>query len=299
MGVSKDKGKRNTKGLKMNTAKKRKGDEDEKARKVARTAIITVAIVAVLFAAALFLNSDYLRKNLTCVKISGVKYSVTDFNYSYQNLYAQYYSSLSGSSSDLTSALLPDTSTSLKSQIYDEETGKTWADFFEEMTLAQIAEDNKILVQALDAGYELTEEDVTGIDEEIEAIRSTALTYGFEELGDYLSQMYGKGMDEEAFRTALERAQLIVSYTNYVNDAFTYTEDELETYYSENSDKLDTYTYRYIHIAAADIVESDYEDEAAFDAAEEAAIDDTEAQAIAYAEGITDEADFHRSRPGL
>ena len=282
----------NKKNLRMNTAKNRQVSDDEKAQKVARTAIITVAVVAVLFAAAIFLNSDYLRKNLTCVKIGGVKYTITDFNYSYQNLYAQYYSSMSSASSDLTSALLPDSGTSLKSQIYDEDTGKTWADFFEEMTLAQMEEDNKILVEALAAGYELTEEDTATIDEELETIQTTAYTYGYTDLDVYLEAMYGKGMDEEAFRSAIERAQLIISYTDYVNESFTYTDDEIEAFYDENSDKLDTFTYRYIHIAAADVEESDYADEADYEAAEEAAIDDTEAQAIAYAESITDEASF-------
>ncbi len=292
MGVSQDKRKRNSKGMKMNTAKKRQVNEDEKAKKVARSAIITVVAVAVLTAAAVFLNSNYLKQNFAAVKIGGVKYSITDFNYYYQNLYAQYYSTMSGTSSDLTSALLPDTSTSLKSQVYDEETGETWADFFQNMTIEQMKEDNKILVEALAAGYELTEDDMTSIDDEIVAVQDAAYSYGYSELGDYLKAMYGKGMDEDAFRNALEQSYMVTSYTDYINNSFTYTDDELETYYSENSDNMDTYTYRYIHIAAEDITKSDYEDEDAYNADKEAAIDVTEELAKEYAAGITDEASF-------
>lgn len=292
MGVFQDKKKRNTKGQNVNTAKKRQDKEDERASKLAQKAVITVICVGILFAAALFLNSDYLKKNLTCVKIGSAKYSITDFNYYYQNLYAQYYSSMSGSSGDFASALLPEQGTSLKSQIYDEDTGETWADFFEKMTLEQMKEDNKILIQALDAEYELNDEDNAMIEQEMETIQTTAYTYGYTELDDYFKAMYGKGMDEEAFLKALEQAHLISSYTNFVNTSFTYTQDELETYYGENSDKLDTFTYRYIHVSAEDVEKADYPDEADYDAAKEAAVDVTEEQAIAYAAGITDEDGF-------
>ncbi len=291
MGVFQGKNKRNFKGLNMNTAKKRQNKEDERARKLARNAVVTVIVVAVLFVGALFINSDYLRQEFAAVRIGSVKYSVTDFNYYYQNLYQQYYSSLSGSG-ELASAMLPEQGQSLKSQIYDEETGETWADFFKEMTLEQMKEDNKILVEALAADYELTEEDNATIEEELESIRAMAYNYGYPDLDGYLKAAYGKGMDEDAFREALERAHVVVSYSNYVNDSFTYTADELESFYTENQDKMDTFTYRYFHISIEDVNKSDYEEEADYDAAKEAAIDETEEQAKAYAAGITDEAGF-------
>jgi hypothetical protein len=293
MGGSKGKEKSGTKGFGLNTSKNRKAKDAQRAKKTARAAIITAAAVAVLFVGALFLNSSYIRQHFACVKIAGVKYTVTDFNYTYESLYSQYYNSLSGSSSDLTSGMLPEQGKSLRSQIYDEETGETWADFFSTMTVEQLKEDNKILVAALDAGYELTDEDKATVEDSIESIRSTAYTYGYQDINAYLKAVYGKGMDESAFRKALERAQLITSYTNYINDSFTYTPEEIESYYVENKGLLDTFTYRYFHISAGSFSKSDYDTDEAYEAAKEAAIDDTEVRAIAYADGITDEASFY------
>ncbi len=292
MGASQDKNKRDTSGFDLNTSKNRQKKDDERAKKTARTAIITVIVVAVLFIGALFINSNYLRQNLACVRIDGVKYSITDFSYNYQNLYAQYYSSMSGSGSDFTNAMLPEQGKSLKSQIYDEDTGETWAEFFQKMTIEQLKQDNTILVAAMDAGYQLTDEDKAAVDDEIENVRTSSSSYGYPDLDSYLKAMYGKGMNEKAFREAVERTYLITSYTNYINDSFTYTQDDLENYYTENRDKLDTFTYRYFHISAGDIKKADYDTDEEYNAAKEAAIDDTEQRAQDYLAEITDEASF-------
>jgi hypothetical protein len=243
----------------------------------------------VLFAGALFLNSN-MSGRIWPPSGSGRENSITDFNYYFQNLYAQYYSSMSGSAaiSQLSAAK---TGRVLKSQVY----ARTPADlvrFLQRMTIEQMKEDNKILVEALRVGHELTDEDKAAIEEEMETIRSTGISYGYAELEDYLKAMYGKGMNEKAFRKVLEQAHLVTSYTNYINDTFVYTPEQLEQYYTENKDKLDTFTYRNYHVQAQDPEKADFETTEAYDAAKAAAVDVTEARAAELDAKITDEASF-------
>ncbi len=269
--------------------KKGRRNDTDKAWVTARAALITVIVVAVLFLASLFLNSNYLRQKMTAVTIDNVKYSLTDFNFYYKNMYLQYYQSMGNTGIN---SLLPDTQKSLKSQIYDQETGETWAEFFTRTALDQMKEDNRIYIEAQKAGFELSEEDKQEIEREISNVLGMAVTYGYPDLDSYLRAVYGKGMNETYFRKATERAYLVDAYTKYVRDAFVYTPEELEAFYNEKKDSYDTFTYRYFLVKADEVNEEDYEDEAALEEAKKQALAAAGAKAEAYVAAITDEQSF-------
>lgn len=288
MGASQDKRKSGSGGFSFGNSNKTK---DEKAKATAKTAVITVIVVALLFAGALFINSDFLRQNMAAVTIDNVKYSITDFNYYYQNVYMQYYQSVSGTG-DLASSMLPDTQKSLKSQVYDEETGETWAEFFERMALEQMKADNEIYVEAQKAGYQMSEADKKSMEDSIASVQQTAYTYGYTDLGKYLKAVYGKGMDEAAYRKAAERTYLIDSYSNYIHDSYTYTPDQIESYYTQYKDSFDTFTYRYYLVKADDINKDDYSDDTAYQTAKDAAVEAAGVKAKEYADEVKSETDF-------
>ncbi len=288
MSAKKDNNKNGTDAFNLSAHKEHEKKEDDRAKKTARAALITVIVVAILAGAAMFLNSSFVRRNMTAVSIGDVKYTLTDYKYYFQNTYLQYYSTMSSMGD---SSMLPDASKSLKSQIYDPETGQTWYDFFEVYALGQMKEDNRIYVEALAAGYELTDEDRANMESSIDSVEQSGYMYGAADLDTYLKSMYGKGMNEQAYRKALERSFLIDSYTQYLYNSYSYTDEEIETYYDENSDMLDQFTYRYFHITAEDFDETDLSEEE-IEAAEQAAIDAAVERGNTYIEGIADEQDF-------
>ena len=93
----------------------------------------------------------------------------------------------------------------------------------------------------------MTEEDQAAVDEAIESMRQTAEQYG-RNLAGYLKARFGRYMTPSAYRDCVERAALINGYANSVYDGLTYTDEEIQTYYEENADTLDTFQYYYAFI---------------------------------------------------
>jgi hypothetical protein len=291
MSAPQDKKKRDFDGFDLGKRNNAKSKNKDSAQKTARITIITLVAVAVLFFASLFINSDYFRQNFTAVTIDNTKYSVTDVDYYIENIYMQYYSTMS-SAGDVGTSMLPDKSTSLKSQIYDRTTGETWSEFFREMALEQMKSDNKIYVEAQKAGFKLSDTDKTNMEADISSMKSNSTTNGYTTFNAYLKAAYGKSMNEAAFRKNVERSYIITSYTTYMHDSFKYTPADIESYYTQNKDSLDIFTYRYFMVNAADVKQTDYPDDTAYQAAKDAALAASGDKAAAYAAAITDEQSF-------
>lgn len=291
MSAAQNKSKPNSDGFDIGKSRSGSSKYTDSAKRTARIALVTTIVVAVLYVASLFINSNYFRQNFTAVTIDNVKYSVTDFNYYYQNIYMQYYQAVSGTG-DLGAAMLPDQNSPLKSQIYDPETGETWSEFFQKMAFEQMKADNKIYVEAQNAGYQLSDEEMTKLNADMDGMITSAYMNGYTKVADYLKAAYGKAMDEETYRKNAERTYLINSYTDHVHDSFNYSQDEIEAYYIENQNVFDTFTYRYFLVSGEKVVESDYADTAAYDAAKEAAVEVAGVKAKEYAAKITDDQSF-------
>ena len=272
----------------------REAEAKKESKKVRTMAIVIAAVVVVLLAAALFINSKFVRRNLTALKINDVNYTVTDCNYYYYSTYFNYLNTIYSSFGDSASSMLPDNSKPFGSQIYDEETGKTWAEFFDEMSIAAMQDDAVILSEARKAGYQLPQDEVDAMNQEIEDLRANIGTYGsFSTLDDYLKSYYGNGMDEKSFRRVAEMKYMVDSYAEHVKDSYTYTPEEIEANYQENSNSFDTFEYRYFLVYAEEVDETLYEgDDAGLEQAEKEAMEAALEKAVAYAESIHSEADM-------
>lgn len=291
MSAAQKKNRSNSDGFGIEKSNNMKGRKKDSAKNPAKIAVISFAVFAVLFLCSLFINSNYFRQTFAAVTIDKVKYSIADFNYYYQNAYIQYYNAMSGAG-DFGSSMLPKNDSSLKSQVYDEATGETWADFFETMALEQMKADNMILLEARKASYLLPDEDKTTMEADIENMKAMGYSSGYPNFRDYLMSAYGKSMTEAVYKKNVERSYLLNSYVNHIKDSFQYTPEDIEAYYNENSGIFDTFTYRYFLVSGAEVIEADYPDDAAYQTAKDAAVEAAGVIAKEYAANITDEQDF-------
>jgi hypothetical protein len=291
MSAAQKKTKQDSDGLDFRKSMNSKSKKSDSSKRMGKITAITAAVVALLFVFSLLINSDYFRQKFAALTIDNVKYTITDFNYYYENVYIQYNNAMSGYG-DLGGSMLPSKDAPLKSQIYDAETGETWSDFFEKMALEQMIADNKILVEAQKAGYQLPDEDKTEMEKEIENLKGMGYASGFSNFSDYLRQAYGKSMTEAAYKKNVERSYLLNSYVTYLRDSYQYTPEEIETYYNENKDLFDTFTFRYFLVNAAELNEADYPDEASYEAAKAEAVKAAGVKAEEYASKITDDQSF-------
>ncbi|MDR2356966.1 MAG: hypothetical protein LBD92_02630 [Oscillospiraceae bacterium] len=266
--------------------------ESKDRKKTRLIALLVTAALLVLFAGALFINSGLMRRTFTAMTVGSTDFSAVDFNYFYQRAFTDYQNTVYQNMPDMATSLLPNSSKPHKSQIYNEETGETWAEFIAKMAVSTMEELTVMYEDAVRNGYTLPDDVKQKMDEEMETLRSTASMYGMSSLNKYLSSMFGSGMNEKAFRRLAEITYVSDSYSEYKRDEFSYSDEQLNEYYESKKDTLDTFTYRYFLYRADMPEESDFEDDAAYEEASQQAVDEAGARAAEILSGISDEQGF-------
>lgn len=104
-------------------------------------------------------------------------------------------------------------------------------------------------------GYTLSEEGKQSVEDNMDALYTYSVQSGAGSEESYLRMIYGRNMTKSLFEEMLTNAILADEYAQSKSDSFTYSDEDLETYYEENAASLDSYEYRYCYIYA-DIPES-------------------------------------------
>ncbi|MDR0491273.1 MAG: peptidyl-prolyl cis-trans isomerase [Oscillospiraceae bacterium] len=266
--------------------------EKKEKRKIRVTTISIVAVLALLFIGALFLNSKITRRNLVAITVGSVDFTAAEYDYFFFSSYFNYSNYINQQMGESAESMLPKRGTPLASQVHDYETGETWADFFKDMALEQMNEIVLYYEEATRNGWEIPEEDRGKTDEEIANMKSTAVMFGYSSVDKFLQEYYGPSINEKSFRKLAEFINFASLYSKYKFDSFPYSNEDLETYYDENKDELDVFTFRYMSITPESVVESDFESAEEYEEALAAAQSDAETKAAEIAAGIISEEDF-------
>ena len=251
---------------------------------------VTLAVIVALVLFTVLFSSNLFYNTTTAVKISGDghtdTYSVADFNYYYFTVYNTHYSQFSSYAQ-----LMPDTSVPFDEQVcvFMGDGKSTWADYFEMQAVDSMRQISMLCEEAAaDSGFSLPQEAVDSVDETVEGMALTAAQYNYPDLNAYLTQLYGKGMNEEIFRRNLERQATAEAYLEYKQDGFTYTADELAAHYAENADDYDFFLFRYYFISGAAVSDDASTEEDETLSAEDA-MKKAEEQAAAFESAAADE----------
>jgi len=221
--------------------------KDLKLKKKKRIKITIVIVVLVLVSAlAITVNSSFIRRAIPVVTIDGKGFTAAEFEYFFNAEYGEYTEFLSQFQG--MEGLLPDPSRNLSSQIYDHETGETWADFISGMAFNSMAELVSMYNAAKAAGFELSAEHQAEIDEEIEMIAFQAAMSGFPTGEMLLQRMFGTSMNERVYRDIMEFIATARNYSEQVRDSYVFSSDSIAAYYAENRDELDAFNYRILYI---------------------------------------------------
>lgn len=144
-----------------------------------------------------------------------------------------------------------DTSAPLDQQVYNQETGETWADYF----LNSAAENAKAMYalnrEAEANGYQLPQEAEEQIESAATNIELYAKVYGFSKAEDYLKAMYGKGASLAGYQKYL-RTNLVAS--NYQQDyvkSLSYSDEELTARDNENPLVYNGYSFHQYYVSAS------------------------------------------------
>ena len=245
----------------------------EAAQAKRKTIIYTiVGVVCVILVAALLIwDSGFLQRRAVAYTVDGTEYTVPEYTYFYMDAYNQFSSyGLITSDTDL-------------DEIYDEETGQTWNDYFNSYAEQSLDRLTVLYNGALEADMSLTDEDRAALKENLVDYETAAAQYGYT-LSAFLKANFGRYITEDIFLDILERQQLANMFYSDKQDSLTYGQDELESYYDENSGTLDTFVQNTCFISSST---SYFNTEDADEAKEQA-----KALADKMAEGLKEGGDF-------
>ena len=180
----------------LNPREKARLEEQKKNRKTRNRYLIIGLVIVLMVALVLFVNSRLFLDGLAAVKVGDTKYTVADVNYEYQRGYMQFTQSYG----DYLSMFL-DTSKPLSEQecMLDSD-GGTWDDYFKKNAENSLVQTTGFYKAAQEAGYTLTEEEQSQIDEVIGNYELYGKMYGYTDVDGYLAANFGAGNNEKTVR---------------------------------------------------------------------------------------------------
>ena len=205
-------------------------------------------VVAILVIALLAWNAWSSRGNKDAVAatVGDQEYSVAEVSYYYTaiaNNFTQQAQQYAMYGMDMGY----DTSLSASEQFYNEEEGVTYADYFLDSALQELQRVSILCREAETAGYTLSEEGHASFDENMNYLKMYSIQGNMSE-ESYLKALYGSYMTMDLFQDILTQSILADEYAKVKSQEFTCSQSDLDAYYAENADALDSYEYRYCYI---------------------------------------------------
>jgi len=167
----------------------------------------------------------------------------------------------------------------------------TWADFFIDQALDTLTEIVALYNAANASGFELSEEHLAEIDEEIEMIEAQAAMW-FPSTDSFLQHQFGVAMNINTYRNILEFLTLGRAYSEHVRESFEYSTQVLEAHYSEHRNDLDFINFRQVLVHAEQQMEDFFATTEEYENAVQSALEEAHAEAYALFANVETEDEF-------
>lgn len=226
----------------------------KEAKKLNLYTTIFVVVLALLLVTAITVgvrttiaNSGVRERKTTALTVDSHSISNAELNYFYidavNNFMNQYgsYASLFGL----------DTTKPLNQQVVDPETGLTWADDFLSSAKESAKSTYALADAANAAGFALSEEQVSSIEQSVANIEVYAKLYGFSDAESYLQAMYGKGAAMDSFLEFNKLTALANAYYSDYAKNLTYTDADLRALEAEDPAAFTSFTYNTYYLSAS------------------------------------------------
>jgi len=221
---------------------KRKEEEEKDKRQKKLTQIIGIIIAAaVICFIASFPIRTLVALNQTFITIGSEKITKLEFDYNYNTVKNNYMNTYSS----YLSYFGLDTSSDLSTQMYSET--MTWKDYFEEMTVDNLLNNKALLAEAKAAAYSYDTADEYA--DYKTSIEEAAAEQGVS-LSDFVKLQFGNYATMGRLRKYVEEAIYISAYYTQVSEDKTPSDEEILSYYEENTDAYDSVDYRLTTVSA-------------------------------------------------
>ena len=227
---------------------------DQTRRKTIQYTVIGV-VVAVLVAALLIWNSGFFQARATAVTVGGTNYTVAQTSYFYHG--TQNYQMFTNPDYASYFGYNPNLSPADQTYTTDEETGEvtTFHDLFLEDALNQMTTVTALYDEAVKNG--VTAADVKDlVDQNVAAAKEYASQSGMS-YKQYLAAMYGSYVTPSVFEDCMTRSLMAGTYQEDYQNSLEYTTQQLQDYYAEHKDDLDSFRYSYLTFVPEELETTD------------------------------------------
>lgn len=212
-------------------------------------ALTAVLLVVVLLGSVLGSTGLLLRSS---APLSSANFKVDGAMMTY--FYRTSYYSLLSQLGDYASYMGLDTTKPLKSQTYvDGE--QTWHDYLIASAVDQAKQMLVLAEAAKAAGMTLDEADQETIQANMDALAQSAAAYNYPSVNSFIAAQYGEGLKEKDILNAIELSILASKYSAKMQDEITITDDEVNTYFTENKDSFTYVSLRQYTFSAGEALQ--------------------------------------------
>lgn len=246
------------------TEKQQKEQSEAKKLKIYTISFITAMALVVCIALGVLAvrainNSGVIQKNTIAATVGDKELNSVELSYYYSDAVNEYYNEWYSQYSTYTDTYLKmmglDTKKPLDTQIYDEESGQTWAEYFVENAIADAKHDYALYDLAMKEGFKLPEEEQTTLDNTLNNLQTYAMLYGYNNADQYLRASYGYGSDADSYKAYTERSAIADAYYHAHHDSLTYDDAAIREYEKDKVNKYNSYTYTYSYMSYTDFRE--------------------------------------------
>ena len=213
------------------------------------TVIFSVAIVLML-CVVLFTTvaeSGVIQRHTTAATVGDHEISAPELNYYYIDAINNF--QREWGEAFLFSGITLDTP--LDEQVYNEESGETWADFFLDQATNTMLHTYALYNAAVADNYSIDTEASAEIENMLRSTELQAMmNTGVKDLKAYLKTVYGTGANEESFRHYVEVQYLASQYAMDHMESLTYTPEQLRAKDSEDPTLFNAYTWNHHYLSA-------------------------------------------------
>lgn len=277
--------------------------EQAEAKSIKRLTVIFSIVMIAIVAAFLITNviggvnrSGVIEKNTIVATVGEHKLNSIVMNYYFYGAVNSMYSEISETYGDYADSYIKSTgldlSKPLDEQVYDEDSGKTWADYFLDGAIETAKSDYALYDLAVAENFELPEDMQSSVSNALLNVQFSAAFSSLSDVDAYLRNVYGNGSTLENYEEYLNVSSMAAAYYNAKVDSMEYDDAAIRAYESERYDDYSSYTFASYYLTYTDFrtggttdedgktTYTEEENDAARKAAEAAALSLTDATTV-------------------
>ena len=229
--------------------------EQKESKKLKVYTLSFVAVLALVIVAAMVvgivtgvMNSGVMQRNTDAVTIGDTTLTNADLNFFYVDTIQSDYNNWYNSYGDNTQLFVQwlqglDITKSLGQQVYDTETGETFADYYKDLAIESAKNVYAIYNLAVAAGETLTEAQQSELEATISTMQLYAAYYGYSDTESYLKALYGAGTTIENYSNYLTVKTVATNFAQKFYNGIEVTDSDIDARNIAKYDEFSTFDY--------------------------------------------------------